>query len=211
MAEDEKSSQPAASAAGSDAQTGAPAPKRNVKKGWIVGGVIAAVIIVAGAGFWVWHEQPSFCNSICHKPMDSYVESYYSGNSGMLVTAHAQAGNNCLSCHEPIINDQITEVMKWSGDTFEMTADGKHLAADEVTASEEFCARSGCHNMEDVVASTWGFEGNDQKYNPHSSHQDLALECGDCHKVHETSVLMCNQCHSLNMPEGWETPHDAAN
>ena len=49
MAEENNASQP-----------GAPAPKRKAKRGWIVGGVIAAVIVVAGAGFWVWHETPSF-------------------------------------------------------------------------------------------------------------------------------------------------------
>ena len=44
MAEDEKTSQP-----GEDAQ--APSPKRKAKRGWIIGGVVAAVIVVAGAGF----------------------------------------------------------------------------------------------------------------------------------------------------------------
>lgn len=32
-----------------------PQPKRT-KRGWIVAGVIVAVIAVAGAGMWVWHE-----------------------------------------------------------------------------------------------------------------------------------------------------------
>lgn len=39
-------------------------------KASIVIGVVAAVIIAAGAGFAVWHDQPSFCNAICHTPMD---------------------------------------------------------------------------------------------------------------------------------------------
>ena len=202
MAEDEKFSQPE-----EGAQT--PSPKRKAKRSWIIGGVVAAVIVVAGAGFWVWHETPSFCNSICHSPMDSYVDTYYSGDKGMLVTAHAEAGSNCLSCHEPIITEQVGEAMKWVADDYPMTADGAKLADGADMVSEEFCAKSGCHNMDDVVAATWGFEGNDEKYNPHSSHQDLALECGDCHKAHEKSVLMCNQCHNLNMPEGWEAPHAA--
>ena len=25
------------------------------------------------APFMVWHEQPSFCNAICHDPMDPYL------------------------------------------------------------------------------------------------------------------------------------------
>lgn len=147
MAEDEKFSQP-----GEGAQ--APSPKRKAKRGWIIGGVVAAVIVVAGAGFWVWHETPSFCNAICHSPMDSYVETYYSGDQGMLVTAHAEAGNNCLSCHEPVITEQVGEVMKWVADDYPMTADGAKLADGADMASEEFCAKSGCHDMDDVVAST---------------------------------------------------------
>ena len=117
MAEDEKFSRP-----GEGAQ--APSPKRKAKRGWIIGGVVAVVIVVAGAGFWVWHETPSFCNAICHSPMDSYVDTYYSGDQGMLVTAHAEAGNNCLSCHEPVITEQVGEVMKWTSDDYPMTADG---------------------------------------------------------------------------------------
>lgn len=186
-----------------------PSGKRHSKRTYIVGGVIAAVIIVAAA-FWVWHETPGFCNSVCHTPMDAYVGSYYSDDKGMMVTVHADAGNNCLSCHTPVLSDQITEVMAWTSDSFAMAADGEHLAKNYNFATEEFCARSGCHDMSEVVANTWGFEGNDEKYNPHSSHQDYALDCGDCHKAHETSVLVCNQCHKLTMPEGWEAPSDAA-
>ena len=180
---------------------GQPSSKRPKNK-WIVLGVVVAVIVVAGAGFWVWHEQPSFCNAICHSPMDSYVESYSSDDPGMLVTTHADAGENCLSCHEPILTDQITEVMMWVSDSYPM--DGDKLATGKEFASEEFCARPECHDMNEVVADTWGFEGNDAKFNPHSSHQDGALECGDCHKVHEKSTLVCNDCHDLNEPEGWE-------
>ena len=60
----------------SGSQSGEPSPKRKVKRGWIVAGVVAAVIVVAGVGFWVWHETPGFCDSVCHSPMDSYVETY---------------------------------------------------------------------------------------------------------------------------------------
>ena len=173
------------------------------KKARMTLGVVVAIIVVAGAGFWVWHEQPSFCNAICHDPMDPYVESYDSGNPAYAVTAHAEAGENCLSCHEAVLTDQVSEAMAWVADDFEMTEEGM-LAYDYGFATEEFCARSGCHNMDEVTAETWGFEDNDAKYNPHSSHQDLALECGDCHKAHQTSVLVCNDCHDLNAPEGWE-------
>ena len=50
--------------------------KRKGRRWPIVVGVIAAVVVAAGAGFWVWHEQPSFCAAICHTPMDEYLETY---------------------------------------------------------------------------------------------------------------------------------------
>ena len=75
-------------------------PKRKSKRiPLIVLTVIAVVIIGAGVGVWVWHEDPSFCNAICHDPMDPYVEGYYSGDAKLMVTAHAEAGEDCLSCH----------------------------------------------------------------------------------------------------------------
>lgn len=34
------------------------AAKKGKKKWPVVVGVVAVVIVAAGAGFWVWHEQP---------------------------------------------------------------------------------------------------------------------------------------------------------
>lgn len=192
----------------SDAQhTSQPAAKMTRKNKLIVVGVVAAVLVAAGAGFWVWHEQPSFCNAICHSPMDKYVETYYEGDPGKLVTAHAEAGGACLDCHEAEITTQVSEVMAWVSDSYPMGEDGL-LATGKEFATEEFCTNGDCHNMTDVVNATWGFAGNDEKYNPHSSHQDNNLECGDCHKVHETSTLYCAKCHDMNLPEGWEATNE---
>ncbi len=181
--------------------------KKRSKRGWIVAGIIAVVVVVAGIGGWVWHEQPGFCNAICHSPMDKYVESYSENDPGKMITQHAAAGKSCLSCHEAELTTQMTEAMAWVSDSYPMDENGM-LATGKEFASEEFCARSGCHTMQEIVDNTWGFAGNDEKYNPHASHQDLALECGDCHKVHETSTLVCNECHALTAPEGWEAPNE---
>lgn len=184
------------------------APKRVVKKNWITAGVVAAVVVVAGAGLWVWHETPSFCGAICHSPMNAYVETYNSEDPGMLASVHAASDETCLSCHEPKITEQVGEAMKWVADDYPMTADGAMLATGVDLASEEFCATGGCHDMADVVSQTWGFEGNDEKYNPHSSHQDGSVQCSDCHKSHQTSTLYCAKCHDINLPEGWEATSD---
>lgn len=175
--------------------------KRNTKISIIVAAV--AVVAVLGAGFWTWHMQPSFCNAFCHSPQDNYVASYYSGDPGLGVTAHAQAGANCLSCHEATIDTQMKELAVWVGDGYAMDENG-FLVTDEDLATEEFCTRSGCHTWEAIVDSTWGFAGNDEEFNPHASHQDGSVTCSDCHKIHQKSQLYCAKCHDLNLPEGWE-------
>ena len=193
-----------------DGQTAEPAAQKKKKKWPIVVGVVVAVLVVAGAGFWVWHEQPSFCNAICHSPMDYYVETYDSGDPNLGVTVHAKAGESCLDCHTAELTTQISEAMAWVSDNYPMTEDGTMLATGKQFASEEFCARPECHggkSFDEITAGLWGFAGNDEKYNPHSSHQDMALECGDCHKAHENQVLVCNECHDLTLPEGWEAPN----
>ena len=105
------------------------APKKKGKKWPIVVGVVVVVLIAAGAGFWVWHEQPSFCNAICHTPMDPYNATYDQeagttgidkwGNevadaSSMLAATHrAQEGTTCMGCHVPTLSEQITEGINW--------------------------------------------------------------------------------------------------
>lgn len=206
--------------AGSAAQTGAaaqppadePAARKPHRRAWTTVGIVAAIIVVAGAGFWVWHEQPGFCNAVCHSPMDYYVESYDSGDPHLGITAHAADGVTCLKCHDAELTTQISELMAWTSDNYPVTEDGR-LATGKEFATEQFCAKSGCHHelgdsYDEITANLWGFAGNDEKYNPHASHQDLALECGDCHGIHEANVLACNECHDLTMPEGWEAPSE---
>ena len=117
--DEEKTVCEAASAADTagNAVGSAPAAKRPRKRMAVTLGVIAAIVVVAGAGLWVWHEQPSFCGAICHMPMSQYVDTYEAepgqaatdkwGNevsdaSAMTAAYHrSETGATCLSCHEP--------------------------------------------------------------------------------------------------------------
>ena len=205
MAEDEKlveETSAAESAAVSSEEASAEPKRRKSNKGKIIGVVIAAIVALGG-GFMAWHDTPGFCNSVCHDPMDSYVESVVTGTKAMTGADHMKVNIRCLACHEAKLTEQVSEVMSWVSNDFTTDANDKLVPAVDF-ASQEFCARSGCHDMGEVIEKTWGFEGNDEKYNPHSSHQDLALSCGDCHKAHEQSTLVCNDCHALKAPEGWE-------
>ncbi len=182
-----------------ESQTTVPAAKKKRKRWPIVVGVIAVVAVVAGIGGMIWHDQPSFCNAICHDPMDTYVESYYSGDSTCLVTAHADSGLTCLQCHEAKIDEQVGEATAWVSGGYTTDENG-YIVDDSVhIATTDFCLQ--CHNKDDIVAATADYNGN-VGYNPHESHNGT-LECGDCHSMHGTSTLYCNSCHDLGTPDGW--------
>ena len=192
---------------GSDAQAqfkkGKKAPKS--KKKFITLGVIVAVIVVAGVGFGVWHNQPSFCNSVCHSPMDNYVNGYYN-NSTESAGANTHQVNNvtCLQCHEATLEEQLSEASAWVQGSYQTDSNGS-LHKTLVTADKKMCAKSGCHDWNEVVAATENWGGN-SGVNPHRSHQGEAIDCSNCHGVHTQSMMYCNTCHEFKVPDGWATP-----
>lgn len=170
------------------------------RKGLIVTVVVIVVIAVAGAGFWVWHQQPSFCNAICHQPMDSYVETYESGNTAMLSAVHAKQGKVCLDCHEAKFDEQVNEATAWiSGDST------TPIAENTFQYDESFCLNEACHNMtrDELTEST-----SNMAFNPHKQ-QHGDIDCGECHKAHSASVMYCTQCHAeAEVPAGWMSYSD---
>lgn len=202
-------------------------PKKKKKKWPIVVGVIAVVVIAAGAGFWVWHEQPSFCNAICHTPMDPYNETYdqvagqagvdkwgneVSNSSAMMAVTHKELDVTCMGCHVPTLSEQIGEGITWVTGNYEYPLEERTL--EDLTearglAEEEFCfdchAKNGnISSKEELLAAT-----ADQKRNPHQfQHGDVS--CGECHKAHRASVNSCSSCHSdSTIPDGWLSVADA--
>ncbi|MDR0514431.1 MAG: cytochrome c3 family protein [Coriobacteriaceae bacterium] len=200
-------------------------PKKKKKKWPIVVGVIVVVLIAAGAGFWVWHEQPSFCNAICHVPMDPYNATYdaqagepgvdkwgndVTNSSAMMVVVHKDAGEDCLACHVPSIGEQISEGMNWVTGNYLNPLEERDL--DELTEArgiegEEFCLNSTCHDItrDDLIEAT-----ADLKRNPHVP-QHGEVDCNQCHKAHRASINYCSQCHSdAPIPDGWLTSAQAS-
>ncbi|MDR3053380.1 MAG: cytochrome c3 family protein [Coriobacteriales bacterium] len=188
------------------AEPGNGTKKKSHKKLFIVLGVIVAVIVAAGVGGLVWHNSPSFCGTLCHSPMATYVEGYESGDSNLLISTHKKAGNACLDCHEASIGEQIHEAQVWLAGDFTTP-----LAASGI-GTKEFCL--DCHDWDKVMEATddysglyergisTGFQGLTKGLNPHRSHME-DVDCGDCHSMHGTSVMQCNECHYLPLPEGW--------
>ena len=193
-------------------EDGSGSGKRRHLKLFIVLGVVVVVLVAAGVGFGVWHEQPGFCNAICHSPMDNYVEGYYSGDTGLLVAAHAQAEISCLDCHESVLSEQVLEGIAWVKRDFSVDEEG--FIAGEIPANlgmREFCFK--CHDdgdagtgkdWKDIQAATANWEGHEGA-NPHKSHNGQE-ECSKCHKAHRTSVMSCDKCHGFAVPDGWVKP-----
>ncbi|MCI8467979.1 MAG: cytochrome c3 family protein [Eggerthellaceae bacterium] len=194
-------------ATGEEGGSGAPQPRRARRRWSIVVAVVAVVVLVAGGGFWVWHEQPSFCNAICHVPMDPYVEGYYEDDA-LMAHAHQVEGTTCLQCHEPKMEEQVHEALVWVSGDYDVDEDGM-LTRVGVRSDSAMCAVSGCHDFDDVVAATadWGGE---EGVNPHDSHQGRAIDCSNCHSAHGQSVMYCNTCHDYEVPEGWAEPARSA-
>ncbi|MDO4290714.1 MAG: cytochrome c3 family protein [Eggerthellaceae bacterium] len=211
------------------ATAAAPKPAAKRKKRGIVIGVVAAIVVVAGAGFWVWHEQPSFCNAICHAPQDPMNETYdgVTGQAGydkwgnavedmgdLLVVQHKEAGLACMDCHVPTIGQQVTEGMLWVSGNYQYPLNERSLTDlnHYIQAEDEsaFCLNEGCHNMtrDDLAHATASYG----KRNPHVTDVNhVEMECSDCHKSHRQSVNACSRCHDdVTIPDGWLSADEAA-
>lgn len=86
----------------------------------LIASIVVAVVVLAGIGFWTWHNTPGFCG-VCHTPMSTYVATYeaqpnaqatdkwgndVTNSNAMLVVTHKEAGVECLSCHVPSITSK---------------------------------------------------------------------------------------------------------
>lgn len=202
-------------------------PSAKKRKKWpITLSVIVIILIIAGAGFWVWHEQPSFCGAICHKPMDPYLANYdaesghasfdkYGNNvsdaNSMMAIAHKKDDVTCIGCHIPTLSEQISEGTHWISGDYEYPLNERSLT--ELTSArgdtaDEFCLNESCHNMtrDELRDST-----SELARNPHEGfHGDE--DCGTCHKGHRASVLLCSACHEDTVtPTGWLSWQEAVN
>jgi cytochrome c nitrite reductase small subunit len=167
------------------------------RKFLVIGGIAVGILLLLGAAGWNYHEQPNFC-STCHI-MEPYLESWNS--SDFSVHAHAMEGVNCLECHEPTIQQQVDELVKFVKNEYENPLEERQFDSD-------WCFR--CHehgSVEEVIARTQDYVVNDEIINPHDPHanvdiealQEETLECSNCHKMHRESpeLKSCYTCHHM--------------
>ena len=203
--------------------TGGPKPKKKRNKKLIVG-VIVLILAAAGVGMLVWHEQPSFCSTMCHIE-GTYVDNYMQeqdasgydkyGNSvtntnAMLAVLHrntkatAKPEMVCVDCHEPNIMELAQDGLHYLMGSYPMPRDERSLSrmtSWDGKAGETFCANENCHVYllgDDGMLDYDKLEKSTQSrmFNPHEQHHEvLSLECSDCHKGHRASTLVCTGCH----------------
>ena len=186
---------------------------RSKRKLAIVLGVVATVVAAAGAGLWIWHEQPSFCGTVCHDTMQPYVDTL--ADESYLAHAHAQSGTECLDCHVPTIEEQVAEAVKQINGNYVVP-----FAKMEV--DDEFCLRDGCHSREEIESPDVGVVVDGSLVNPHVQTVDRQnsefphegdgekLQCSQCHTVHRESKGMdyCYSCHHAETFDDCYSCHD---
>lgn len=187
--------------------------KRGKKRLLTILGIVAAVLIVAGVGGWKWHEQPSFCGTVCHKVMAEYVDTWE--QDGLLANSHADADVVCLDCHEPTLSEQVAEVATY--------VKGEYTTPlKQVTFEDDFCYR--CHeDRETLIAATANYatdagitinphERKVNKANFDDPHGEDATypPCATCHSMHDDSpgIEYCFSCHHAENFDPCTTCHE---
>jgi cytochrome c nitrite reductase small subunit len=181
-----------------------------LKKAVLIVGIAIVVIVTAGVALWNYHEQPQFC-ATCHI-MQPYLDSWEW--PPLLAHAHAEENITCLECHEPTIQQQAQEGVKY------VTKDYQNPLK-EREFPKEWCFR--CHehgSYEQLIELTKDYTVDGEQINPHAYRIDPQapdpeaytvdseapdphdseqgeLECYQCHKIHKESpgLTSCYECH----------------
>ena len=161
--------------------------KKNRKLGvWaIVGIVVAALVVVGGAGggylIHLSNTSPEFC-ATCHI-MDKNVTSYLSSND--LDNIHYQANVACKECHDYPVPAEIRSGVKFILGDYTVDENGDLV---KLTYEDDICLQ--CHISKEYVAQSTDFLAR----NPHNSHNGM-LSCKTCHVSHGQQIDYCSQCH----------------
>ncbi len=222
-----------------DSKKREPKPKRSKKKRIITAVGIVGVIAVLAVGFLVWHAQPSFCNAICHVPMDPFLPTYEAtpgecaidkwGNdvedaSGMLAAVHRLAGETaseritCMSCHVPTLSEQIGEGISWISGKYTVNENPTYGLVLPEKKLQQLVEARGIPEDEfclragchDVTRDDLVQATSQYDRNPHATIHSI-LQCSDCHKAHRASTNYCEQCHQdAPLPNGWLSYSEAS-
>ena len=186
--------------------------------------VVAVVAIAGGAGMLVWHEQPSFCGTMCHIEQ-TYYNNYMqeqgvegtdkygntvSNSNAMMAVLHSHNDTTakseivCVDCHIPNMLELAHDGVNYMTGNYPMPRDERSasmLGRWDGKQASEFCANENCHvyllgNDGYVDMAKLADVTSDLEFNPHQQHHEgLYTECTSCHKGHRASTIICTACH----------------
>lgn len=200
-----------------------PSGKRKSKK-LVITGIVVVALVAVGVGMMVWHEQPSFCSTMCHIEQ-TYVDNYaqdqnapgtdkygheVSNTNAMMAVLHrstkatAKPELVCVDCHVPNFVELAHDGMNYVSGNYPLPRDERSasgLQSWDGKTGESFCANENCHVylLGDDGGLSYAKLADSTKtraFNPHEQHHpNLSLECTDCHKGHRASTVVCTGCH----------------
>lgn len=158
---------------------------------------VLAVTLLSGWGVYRYHEMPQFCGNTCHI-MQPYVDTW-EGNV-LLASKHAKMGVTCLQCHEPTVEEQVNELVKYVQKDYEQPLAKRQF-------EKEWCLRCHEHGSYAEIAERTKPLEDEWGRNPHHSHNG-ELECYSCHSIHQQSTMYCAECHTFDwkskLDESWK-------
>lgn len=190
-----------------------PEAKRKGKK-WAVLAVVVAIVAVAGAGLWKWHEMPSFCASLCHIEQ-TYVDNYMqdqgvsgtdkygnevSNTNAMMATLHRETKATakpeilCVDCHIPNMMELAHDGVSYTTGNYVMPRDersAERLMSWDGLEGSQFCVNDTCH------VYLRGADGLVDKTELAKSTEAKAAITGfNPHEQHHEGIDMsCTSCH----------------
>lgn len=203
---------------------GGATPKKKRNKKLAIAGVVVVVLVAIGAGMMVWHEDPSFCSTMCHIEQ-TYVDNYMqeqgaagvdkygkevSNTNAMMAVLHrntkatAKPQILCVDCHIPNMMELAHDGMNFVSGSYPLPRDERtaaRLNSWDNKPGESFCANSTCHVYllgDDGLLDYGKLEASTKTraFNPHERHhENLTLDCTACHKGHRASTVVCTGCH----------------
>ena len=186
--------------------------------------MIVIAVVAAGIGMLVWHEQPSFCSTMCHLEQ-AYVDNYMqeqgtagydkygqkvSNTNAMMAVLHrntkatAKPEILCVDCHVPNMMELANDGAHLFTGNYMLPRNERDLTGMKSwdgEPGESFCANENCHvyllgSDGKLSYDKLSDSTKSREFNPHEQHHEaLSLECNDCHKGHRASTIVCTACH----------------
>jgi nitrate/TMAO reductase-like tetraheme cytochrome c subunit len=166
---------------------------RGAKRFFLFTGIYLGIFLILLAASAEYTSRPAFCPT-CH-----YMESFY---QSWRTSSHNKV--DCVECHfEPGISGTIRGKLNGLVQIVNYVSLSYKKRKPWAEIPDNTCARSGCHEMQNIKDSTYNFKGVEFSHKNHLNEQKRGktLKCTSCHSqvvqgTHiEVTEATCFNCH----------------